>query len=260
MWLKYVGPAGGRLPRDLGTLAELEAMAHAGRGAAVDRGLPYLEIAQKTHASTTTVTRVAHWLRHGEGGYRLALDRHEGGDVDRADDRVPVKGRLREPSVSLLVDAGLGPEQPGERALPSPAGSSGRRLARRARPTFRSTCRTGSSTAGSPARTLCASAARASRSCSSSGSAPAGSRSRCPRSRRTSADRGSCRRAASRRFFRARARADAGRGRARRRDGLGRDRAPARARRRDRRPVSSGNTLRMNGLRSLGVPSAPRRR
>jgi len=30
---------------------------------------------------------------------------------------VPVKGRLRAPSVSLLEDAGLGPEQPGERAL-----------------------------------------------------------------------------------------------------------------------------------------------
>ena len=25
-------------------------------------------------ASTTTVTRVAHWLHHGEGGYRAALD------------------------------------------------------------------------------------------------------------------------------------------------------------------------------------------
>ena len=36
----------------------------------LDRGLPYLEIAEKTDASTTTVTRVAHWLRHGEGGYR----------------------------------------------------------------------------------------------------------------------------------------------------------------------------------------------
>ena len=75
---------------------------------------------QRTHASTTTVTRVAHWLRHGEGGYRLALDRHEGGDVDRLTIAVPVKGRLREPSVSLLEDAGLGPEQPGERALAFP--------------------------------------------------------------------------------------------------------------------------------------------
>jgi ATP phosphoribosyltransferase len=31
-----------------------------------------------------------------------------------------VKGRLREPSISLLVDAGLGPEEPGERALAFP--------------------------------------------------------------------------------------------------------------------------------------------
>jgi TrpR-related protein YerC/YecD len=41
----------------------------------LEQGLPYLEIAERTGASTTTVTRVAHWLRHGEGGYRLALDR-----------------------------------------------------------------------------------------------------------------------------------------------------------------------------------------
>ncbi len=62
--------------RDLCTLSELEAMAHRWEVARlVDRGLPYLEVASKTHASTTTVTRVAHWLRHGEGGYRLALDR-----------------------------------------------------------------------------------------------------------------------------------------------------------------------------------------
>ena len=37
--------------------------------------LAKVEIAEKTNASTTTVTRVAHWLRHGEGGYRLALER-----------------------------------------------------------------------------------------------------------------------------------------------------------------------------------------
>ena len=65
-----------RFLRDLCTIAELEAMGHRWAVAQlVDRGLPYLEISQKTHASTTTVTRVAHWLRHGEGGYRLALDR-----------------------------------------------------------------------------------------------------------------------------------------------------------------------------------------
>lgn len=62
--------------RDLCTIAELEAMAHRWQVARLlEQGLPYLEIAERTGASTTTVTRVAHWLRHGEGGYRLALDR-----------------------------------------------------------------------------------------------------------------------------------------------------------------------------------------
>ncbi len=65
-----------RFFRDLCTLSELEAMAHRWQVARlVDKGLPYVEIAERTGASTTTVTRVAHWLRHGEGGYRLALDR-----------------------------------------------------------------------------------------------------------------------------------------------------------------------------------------
>jgi TrpR-related protein YerC/YecD len=62
--------------RDLCTLSELEAMAHRWQVARLlEQGLPYLEIAERTGASTTTVTRVAHWLRHGEGGYRLVLDR-----------------------------------------------------------------------------------------------------------------------------------------------------------------------------------------
>jgi TrpR-related protein YerC/YecD len=62
--------------RDLCTLSELEAMAHRWEVAKLlDQGLPYQEISRRTGASTTTVTRVAHWLRHGEGGYRIALDR-----------------------------------------------------------------------------------------------------------------------------------------------------------------------------------------
>jgi TrpR-related protein YerC/YecD len=62
--------------RDLCTLSELEAMAHRWEVARLlEQGLPYLEIAERTGASTTTVTRVAHWLRHGEGGYRAALSR-----------------------------------------------------------------------------------------------------------------------------------------------------------------------------------------
>ncbi len=62
--------------RDLCTLSELEAMTHRWQVARlVEAGLPYQAIAAQTGASTTTVTRVAHWLRHGEGGYRLALER-----------------------------------------------------------------------------------------------------------------------------------------------------------------------------------------
>ena len=65
-----------RFFRDLCTLSELEAMSHRWQAAQlVDQGLPYLEVSRRTGASTTTVTRVAHWLRHGEGGYRLLLDR-----------------------------------------------------------------------------------------------------------------------------------------------------------------------------------------
>jgi TrpR-related protein YerC/YecD len=68
-----------RFFRDLCTLAELEAMAHRWQVAKlVDQGLPYHEVSRRTGASTTTVTRVAHWLRHGEDGYRLALDRLAG--------------------------------------------------------------------------------------------------------------------------------------------------------------------------------------
>jgi TrpR-related protein YerC/YecD len=65
-----------RFLRDLCTLSELEAMTHRWQAAQlVDRGMPYHEVSKRTGASTTTVTRVAHWLRHGEGGYRLMLDR-----------------------------------------------------------------------------------------------------------------------------------------------------------------------------------------
>ena len=67
-----------RFFRDLCTLSELEAMTHRWQAAQlVDRGLPYHEVSRKTGASTTTVTRVAHWLRHGEGGYRLMLARRK---------------------------------------------------------------------------------------------------------------------------------------------------------------------------------------
>jgi TrpR-related protein YerC/YecD len=62
--------------RDLCTISELDAMAHRWQVAQLlDQGLPYAEVAKRAHASTTTVTRVAQWLRRGEGGYSLALKR-----------------------------------------------------------------------------------------------------------------------------------------------------------------------------------------
>ena len=65
-----------RFLRDLCTISELDAMAHRWQVAQLlDEGLPYLEVARRAHASTTTVTRVAQWLRRGEGGYSLALRR-----------------------------------------------------------------------------------------------------------------------------------------------------------------------------------------
>jgi TrpR-related protein YerC/YecD len=65
-----------RFLRDLCTRSELEAMAHRWEVAKLlEEGLPYLEVAKRAHASTTTVTRVAQWLHNGEGGYRLALQR-----------------------------------------------------------------------------------------------------------------------------------------------------------------------------------------
>ena len=65
-----------RFFRDLCTMQELEALTHRWQAAQLlDQGLPYLEISARTGASTTTVTRVAQWLKRGEGGYRLVLDR-----------------------------------------------------------------------------------------------------------------------------------------------------------------------------------------
>lgn len=65
-----------RFLRDLCTVGELEALAHRWQIAGlVDSGRSYLDIADTVHTSTATVTRVAHWLRHGAGGYALALER-----------------------------------------------------------------------------------------------------------------------------------------------------------------------------------------
>jgi TrpR-related protein YerC/YecD len=62
--------------RDLCTLNELRDMSQ--RWAVVrllDGGMHYGEISRTTGASTATITRIASWLHHGEGGYRRMLDR-----------------------------------------------------------------------------------------------------------------------------------------------------------------------------------------
>ena len=62
--------------RDLCTLGELHDMAQ--RWAVVrmlQSGMHYGEISRLTGASTATITRINSWLQHGEGGYRLMLDR-----------------------------------------------------------------------------------------------------------------------------------------------------------------------------------------
>jgi len=62
--------------RDLCTLSEIEAMIERFQVAKmVKNNIPYREISDKTGSSTATVTRVAHWLHHGMGGYDLVLDR-----------------------------------------------------------------------------------------------------------------------------------------------------------------------------------------
>lgn len=62
--------------RDLCTFGELSAMAERLQVVKQVRAkVPYREIAKNTGASTATITRVAHWLHHGMGGYKLILDR-----------------------------------------------------------------------------------------------------------------------------------------------------------------------------------------
>lgn len=64
------------LLRDMLTPAEIEEFANRITIVKLlSDGLPYLEIAKKVGTSTTTVTRVAHWLYNGCGGYQAVLKR-----------------------------------------------------------------------------------------------------------------------------------------------------------------------------------------
>jgi len=62
--------------RDLLTLPEIEEFANRWQAARLlAAGYSYAEVAKRAKMSTTTVSRVAHWLHRGWGGYKLILDR-----------------------------------------------------------------------------------------------------------------------------------------------------------------------------------------
>jgi TrpR-related protein YerC/YecD len=61
--------------RDLLTIAELKEFSNRWQMVLMlTDGKPYLEIAKKLGVSTTTVSRVAHWLNHGTGGYKKVIE------------------------------------------------------------------------------------------------------------------------------------------------------------------------------------------
>lgn len=67
-----------RFFRDLCTLGELRDMTQRWAVVRLLRsGLHYGEISRRTGASTATITRIAQWLNHGEGGYQGMLERFE---------------------------------------------------------------------------------------------------------------------------------------------------------------------------------------
>jgi len=63
---------------DLCTKSELDSFAERFAIAKLlHQNKTYREISHITGASTATITRVSHWLRHGKGGYRLALQQRQ---------------------------------------------------------------------------------------------------------------------------------------------------------------------------------------
>ena len=62
--------------RDLCTVSEIKSMSERFQVAKkVNEGVSYRKINETTGVSTATVTRVAHFLHHGMGGYKLILKR-----------------------------------------------------------------------------------------------------------------------------------------------------------------------------------------
>lgn len=82
----------GSFLRDVATLGEMQAFSERLEVARLlAQGLSYRDVAAKTGASTTTVTRVAHFLENGEGGYRHVLNAHRHHRLvhTQSDDAVP---------------------------------------------------------------------------------------------------------------------------------------------------------------------------
>ncbi|MBD3311343.1 MAG: helix-turn-helix domain-containing protein [Candidatus Magasanikbacteria bacterium] len=60
--------------RDVCSLEELDNIASRWQAAKLlEKGMSYRDVAKKTGMSTTTVTRIAYWMKNGEGGYSKVL-------------------------------------------------------------------------------------------------------------------------------------------------------------------------------------------
>lgn len=69
-----------QLFEDLCTVHEIQAIAQRMAVAQMlDKKKTYIEIAEKTGASTATISRVNRALNYGSDGYKLAIDRMEAG-------------------------------------------------------------------------------------------------------------------------------------------------------------------------------------
>lgn len=73
--LRNLGEAD-RFFRDLLTATETEELAERWKAARLlAEGVPYTQIIEQTGLSSTTVARVARWVKDGAGGYQTALKR-----------------------------------------------------------------------------------------------------------------------------------------------------------------------------------------
>lgn len=97
--------------RDLCTVSEIEAMSERFAVAKlISNNMSYRDISEKTGVSTTTITRVAHWLRHGMGGYTSVLARPLTSSVKnegRMKIAIQKSGKLYDASMQYLSNRGL---------------------------------------------------------------------------------------------------------------------------------------------------------